>query len=962
MNTKRFISSIVAASLTTSMIISPHSAFAMPESLEKRTTENLGNPLGNPLVGDFVSEDGFVVTKNSKGDPILVVIAKGEKGEYNFVDITSGKNLKHGVANPDFEGVVRSWTGTVADNGIVYLSDNNGFLYEANPDTLEFKVLEKPSFIKGEFAFWDSATGDNGWVYFGASRPRGGKVVGYNHNTGEWKDLGVVYPNAQYVRSLSYDNGKIYAGTGSGEFTETFEIDAKDPSKKTKLPKQNLKTDVNDPGNSYMLTAHDGYLYIGFAGSNTGGQYVWDIKNKKYVDVIETINSRVVPSYNNHTVVFNGKDNKLYNYDPKTQTTIKLSDAQSSFQINKTSAIGEDTIVGFDKMSGNIAIRNIKDGSVKSLKNEKTGTSRMLYPTVTMINALGKGYRDEILVGAAGGTEMWRIDDTLSKEQLTDTKSAQIVKQRDQETKLIDRVGDTVVYMQYPNSVAVRIKDIEAGTYDAFGLGAKDKRSLMRPVDSEVIDNERIAIASTPNYGEYTGSITIYNAKNHEVEKHYWSDGLIPASLAYDGKGHLYVGTSVRGEHADLASRPEKTASVLKINMKTGEIVKKQPFTEETLNISAIEFDDKGRLFAYSLDTLLELSPKDLSVVRKHDFGGYKGNNYTDDLLYSSKHEGFIAAMNRKIYWINPDDITIREEIDEGTKVTIADSGNIYYNKSNRVIRAIPYAQSIPTSTTTSATSPTTSATTSATSPTTSATTPKEDNTESTPTPTSTTGDVDNTIEKTTTGEPSGEPSGEPTGEPEDIIDNSSDKHTDNPTLESITEEISHVEEPTGESSKDKLVEDPIAESAEPSDKLSEEAVRESTTSSRANSVVVENENTPIVQTTTTKPIRNLPGSHKETSNDRIEDPQSDHNVDVIDTPIVQQSEEQERNVEVRSNTKLYTEPLNSSYEGDALQLQHGGSQVDQQSISVVGPAIHTGGEVEKSIWEKIVEFFSTIR
>lgn len=62
-----------------------------------------------------------------------------------------------------------------------------------------------------------------------------------------------------------------------------------------------------------------------------------------------------------------------------------------------------------------------------------------------------------------------------------------------------------------------------------------------------------------------------------------------------------------------------------------------------------------------------------LSVVRKHDFGGYKGNNYTDDLLYSSKHKGFIAAMNSKVYWIYPDDITIREEIDEGTKVTIAD-------------------------------------------------------------------------------------------------------------------------------------------------------------------------------------------------------------------------------------------------------------------------------------------------
>ena len=936
MNAKRFISYMLAASISTGTLMVPHYAFALPESLEKRTIENLGNPLGNPLVGDFVSEDGFVVTKNSKGEPILVVIAKGEKGEYNFVDIDTGKNLKHGVANPDFEGVVRSWTGTVADNGIVYLSDNNGFLYEANPDTLEFKVLEKPSFIKGEFAFWDSATGDDGWVYFGASRPGGGKVVGYNHETQEWKDLGVVYQNAQYVRSLSYENGKIYAGTGSGEFTETFEIDAKDPSKKTKLPKQNLKTDVNDPGNSYMLTAHDGYLYIGFAGSNTGGQYVWDIKNKKYVDVIETINSRLVPSYNNHTVVFNGKDNKLYNYDPKTQTTTKLSDAQSAFQINKTSAIDEDTIVGFDKMSGNIAIRNIKDGSVKSLKNEKNGTSRMLYPTVTMINALGKGYRDEILVGAAGGTEMWRIDDTLSKEQLADIKNAQIVKQRDQETKLIDRVGDTVVYMQYPNSVAVRIKDIESGTYDAFGLGAKDKRSSMRPVDSEVIDNERIAIASTPNYGKYTGTVTIYNAKKHEVEKHYWSDGLIPASLAYDGKDHLYVGTSVRGEHADLSSRPEKTASVLKINMKTGKIVKKQPFDEETLNISAIDFDDKGRLFAYSLDTLLELNPKDLSVVRKHDFGGYKGNNYTDDLIYSSKHEGFIAAMNGKIYWIDPDDITVREELDEGSKVTIADSGNIYYNKSNRVIRAVPYVQEI-----------------------------KDTDKPSEPT--------DETTEpsENPTDEPSEDPTNEPTEEPSEENTEQSGEPSDEPTKENTdpsdysTEEPSEENTEPSEDSANKPMEDKTHDHSIEKEKdiiennelnMSEEPSRKQQDGSYRDPAVNENEKNE--KNEKNENISITGSSEKDTLNNNDElgafqfetQPENNSTVD------------QNSSDTVHSNNKISMTPsANYDYQpiGEQYDTQKVVVHAEKQLVSpIVGPAIHTGGQVETSFWDKIVRLF----
>lgn len=692
MNMKRFATYILTTSLlTTSAIISPE-AFAMPESLEKRTTENLGNN----LVSDFVSEDGFIFTKNNQGDPILIVIAKGEKGEYNFVDLKTGENLKHGVANPDLDVTVRSWTGTVAEDGTVYLTDNNGFIYRANPNTLSFEVLPKPKFIKGEFAFWDAVTGDNGWMYFAASHPSGGRIVGYNHNTQEWKDFGVIYPGAIYVRSIAYDNGKIYAGTGSGEFTETFEIDAANPQNKTKLPKQDVYPNANTPGNSYMLTAHDGYLYIGHAGSQLGGHYVWDIKNKKYTDLIpnsgvdNAINSRIVASPTDNTIIYNGKDNKLYKYNPTTKKTTQFTESRSPLAINKTSFIDNDHIAGFQKDGGEIQIRSTKDTNVQTLKNEKNGDTRMLYPTVTMINALGPSIKDHILIGGAGGTSMWNINDAQTKDQIIN--NTELIKQRNGETKLIDNVGQNVLYVQYPNSVMVRIKDISTGDYDAFGLGSKDKLSLMRPLNSLPLDNDRIAITSTPNYGEYTGTLTIYNATTNQIEKNYQVDGLIPTAIAYDGKDTLYVGTSVRGEHADSNNRPEESAYILKINTKTHEIKKYKPFGNNPQSISAVAFDDKGRLFAYSADILMQLNPQDLSVIKQHDFKEHKVTRYSDNLTYSPQHKGFIAVMDSNIYWIDPDDITQRDKLDEGLKTVIAESGNIYYNKNNRVHRVIPYA------------------------------------------------------------------------------------------------------------------------------------------------------------------------------------------------------------------------------------------------------------------------------
>ena len=309
-----------------------------------------------------------------------------------------------------------------------------------------------------------------------------------------------------------------------------------------------------------------------------------------------------------------------------------------------------------------------------------------------MINSLGPGEKDQVLIGGGGGTAMWKINDTQTKEKIADNNNAEIIKQRSGSTKLIDRVGNNVLYVQYPNSVMVRIKDINTGDYDAFGLGAKDKLSLMRPLNSLPLDNDRIAITSTPNYGEYTGTLTIYNATTNQVEKNYQVDGLIPTAIAYDGKDTLYVGTSVRGEHAENNNRPEESAYILKINTKTHEIEKYKPFKNNPKVISAVSFDDKGRLFAYSADTLMQLNPQDLSVIKQHDFKEHKITRYTDNLKYSPQHKGFIAVMNSNIYWIDPDDITQRDKLDKGLKTVIADSGNIYYNKDNRVHRLIPYA------------------------------------------------------------------------------------------------------------------------------------------------------------------------------------------------------------------------------------------------------------------------------
>lgn len=917
MNMKRFATYILTTSLlTTSAIISPE-ALAMPESLEKRTTETLGNELR-----DFSSEDG-VITHNKNGDPIFIVIGNGIGGEYNFINLNTQKNLKHGIVVPGTTRMVRTLSTTTTADGTAYFVDSNANLYKADPNTLEFTKLPRPNFQTGGM-FFDITTGDDGWLYIGDYAETGGKLIGYNTNTGQWKDYGIVLNNAKYAKSVAYYNGKVYVGTGTGKnLVHIIEIDVKTGDKK-QLPDQNLFTFNEAPERTNYVVAHDGYLYISYVpNSKTGGTFVYDIANKKYTDMIpiEKIGSKVV-AYKDSTVVFNGKDGKLYSYNPKTKQYNLIHDEYANGAILDTSVVDDNTIAVFDGIKGVITLRHLDKTPLKTIQNSQDNT--VLYAGIKPINSIGKGPDNSIIIAPSTMSRiLWKINDRKSKDDIL--SAIDLISQRPGSTRTIDNVGNKLIYSQYANSVIVRADDIQKGKYSSLGMSIGDITAV-RPIDSEVLDDTHIAIANTPSYGTFTGALTLYNAKDHKIEKTYTYPNLTPYSVAYDGKDHLYVGTSILGEHSPKEKNPVKTASILKINIKTHEIVAKETFGNGIDTIGAIGFDKKGRLYAYANDTLAEINKNDLTIIKKQTYSDNKDNFYSDDILTHEKYDGMFAVMNGTIYWINPDDITKREEIEKGSELTFSDAGNLYYSKDNKVHRAIPYAQSSPT-TSTQTNNPTTS--------------PTSDN----PQITTTSKPLPTTI--TTHTSENGKPSSSTTD-----VQSSETNSTTEKSSPSITGQTS----PTTSTEQTQT---PDTTSTTPTDGS------ETTMSTRHSepSVNVSEDNTDTPKTTTTNPKETAPFP-RDDDHKTFESTARDHE----DSSSRSRANNEENNgSKVITNAKPITQPTTNNQNPTNHSRFNTPSVIPIPAVSAntpsthnkIGPTVATGGSIEKSLIHKIKMFLS---
>lgn len=207
---KKFFKKYLAFALTSMVMASSifYSPVTVKAAVNKVAQKEFGQPekLIPPISSAIGLFDGAVGQQDGRN--VMYTTVNGTPSVFNVIDLENYKLIDSFV----LEGVNQTWVHEVAKDGTAYIGTNGDkpTLWVYSPVK---KQVEKLVTLDGESSIWSLITDENNNVYAGTFP--GGKVYKYNPTTRELKDFGRMVGNVaqEYVRSIAYDDGFIYAGT-----------------------------------------------------------------------------------------------------------------------------------------------------------------------------------------------------------------------------------------------------------------------------------------------------------------------------------------------------------------------------------------------------------------------------------------------------------------------------------------------------------------------------------------------------------------------------------------------------------------------------------------------------------------------------------------------------------------------------------------------------------------------------
>ncbi len=216
---KRMTSLLLAIVMTGSMLLT---IFAGEEQVNANSGKTA---LSGRLFGETIDLGPQAYTASSasvidavigveNGRAVIYTTASTHNAVFNVVDIEHNEL----IFSAAMAGVQQVWRHSLAPNGDVYIAtvsvkngSNAGELWRYSPANRKIVNLGEP--LPGEKSLWSMTVAPDGMVYGGSFQ--GGKVFGYNPDTNQFRDYGQMVAGQQYVRSIAYYEGYLYAGIGS---------------------------------------------------------------------------------------------------------------------------------------------------------------------------------------------------------------------------------------------------------------------------------------------------------------------------------------------------------------------------------------------------------------------------------------------------------------------------------------------------------------------------------------------------------------------------------------------------------------------------------------------------------------------------------------------------------------------------------------------------------------------------
>lgn len=602
--------------------------------------------IGFPLTGGTTIYDGAVGIED--GNEVMYTTSKGIPAQFSVIDLETKETLRTLL----MDGANDSWHHEVAPDGTVYVAAGK-HIWGYSPETKEIIALAEIP----EASLWALAVDEESNAYIGTYPS--GKVFKYEKATGQLHDYGKMIGeiSQEYVRSMDYHDGYIYAGTAHDKLmklnVETGE-------------KVDIAEELNESGFVYDLNiVDDRYIFARYSVSKK--MYVYDIEQEIWLDVVLTnvTGLHVTDSLDGNVYFVADGRLKYVNLE-----TLQVNDTTMTYGSGLRGADwveieGDDRLPGKSlatiTFSGDVVFFNIETNTVVSY-------SKMVPPTANVTNKFFTYSEDKIYISGMTGA-VGAVFNPLTNEIVTLNLG---------QADVMHEMDGKMYFGVYPEG-SVQVIDPEVDPYQApsklFVIGDEQER-----LHSMASGDGMLFVGSIPTYGKLGGALTVYDGETHKVFRNIVQDQSVNDIVYKDGK--VYGSTSITGGLGSTPTAEEAKLFVFDVESetKTKEVSLNIDGLEKPTHIGQLKFglhDDY--IWGASSGYIFALNPETLEVVKSVNIDPNAAMGAWNNVHLEWSEDGFLYAnAGSKLFVIDP--ISLESQYITNTiTFTLGKDGNIYY-------------------------------------------------------------------------------------------------------------------------------------------------------------------------------------------------------------------------------------------------------------------------------------------
>lgn len=637
--------------------------------------------LGSPIKD--VQILGNQVAVNADGDTIFYGVLVGSPGIFFVYNVDTGQVLDQHLLEHNGVGSKQAYAVDMGPDGTIHIV-GNPLYFQYNPAT---KQLQFISTLLGETSVMAPGGVDSSGNYYVGTYPNA-KLLRYNVQTAVMEDLGIMFPNEKYVKSMVVYGDNVYMG-GMGNPTTQFLKYNTQTGATTALPQPSLpgKFTSAQVTSYYAMKQTGPYIFARVTAAAGSKKYsvlaVFDLLQQQWIDVIDkgpfwfhatdlddgvvyfhsggSVNARILYAYDiaNKTVTDTGIVVGDYIISPEI---VELQD-QTAYP-GKTIVFGSDT--------AGIGLINLQTKQVSYIKD-------ILPAQSTRIRTLAPGPGDELALSGYMGSNLV-IYDTAVEHVKVAVPGEQFEALAYFDNNYYAGGYGSAQLFEYNWSNPDQLPTGPT-VLSTMGGAVKQSRAF------NIIDTgSHIVWGFVPDYGFHGGSIGIYE-KTTKAKRFVPIADQSVSGIAYRN-GTLYVTTNIYGGLGD--DPVQDIAKVIKMNLAAGAIeqtvsVELATDTNPQLFAGDIVFSPDGsRLLMATAQTLVELDPDTLDIVQELPIGSYRMNPSVPRWLPFNMHwmdNGLLlTSIGSRISAVDIDTWEVKQLYDQRTyAMTLGNNGHIYF-------------------------------------------------------------------------------------------------------------------------------------------------------------------------------------------------------------------------------------------------------------------------------------------